>query len=106
MPDTSASLPLSQYAGVYADSLYGRVEVRAGAQPQATNALTLLWHKPPGEHPPPPEAHGLRCATPLDATASGLVVFTGHAAVWRALTQSEPPLEQEWLELAEKLEAG
>ncbi len=73
------------------------VSVRAGARPQAANALTLLWHKPPGEHPPPPEAHGLRCAAPLGAAASGLVVFTGHAAVWRALTQSEPPLEHEWL---------
>ena len=72
------------------------VQVREGAQPQAANALTLLWHKPPGDSPPPPEARGLRCATPLDPPASGLVVFTGHAAVWRVLAQAEPPLEHEW----------
>ena len=72
------------------------VQVRSGAQPQGTSALTLLWHKPPGDSPPPPEARGLRCATPLDPAASGLVVFTGHAAVWRVLTQAEPPLEHEW----------
>lgn len=73
------------------------VVVRAGAQPQAANALTLLWHKPPGDTPPPPETRGLRCALPLDASASGLVVFTGHAGVWRVLEQAQPPLEQEWL---------
>lgn len=73
------------------------VQVRSGAQPQGSSALTLLWHKPPGNDTPPPEARGLRCATPLDAAASGLVVFTGHVAVWRVLAQAEPPLEHEWL---------
>lgn len=73
------------------------VQVRDGARPQASSALTLLWHKPAGETTPPPEALGLRCATPLDAAASGLVVFTGHANVWRVLAQADPPLEHEWL---------
>ncbi len=73
------------------------VQVRQGARPQGPGALTLLWHKPAGETPPPAESRGLRCATPLDAAASGLVVFTGHAQIWRVLAQSEPPLEHEWL---------
>ena len=73
------------------------VQLTPGARPQAGHALTLLWHKPPGDVPPPPEVRGLRCAAPLPAAASGLVVFSGHAGVWRVLTQSEPPLEHEWL---------
>ena len=73
------------------------VAVREQAQAQGGHALTLLWHKPAGASAPPPESRGLRCAAPLPAPASGLVVFTAHAGVWRALAQAEPPPEQEWL---------
>lgn len=74
-----------------------QVDLREQARPQAGHTLTLLWHKPAGETALPPQARGLRCAAPLPTLASGLVVFTGSAGVWRALTQASPPPEQEWL---------
>jgi 23S rRNA pseudouridine2604 synthase len=73
------------------------VVVREQAQAQGSHALTLLWHKPAGEAALTPESRGLRCAAPLPASASGLVVFTAHAGVWRAVAQAEPAPEQEWL---------
>lgn len=73
------------------------VQVRAGARPQPSAALTLLWHKPQGDVAPPAQARGLRCAAALPTEASGLVVFTGQPGVWRVLTERDPPLEREWL---------
>ncbi|MFT3718160.1 S4 domain-containing protein [Pseudorhodoferax sp.] len=95
-----------------------RVDVAPDARPQPLPPATLLVHKPAGlacdaadfwaalQRDASDAAHGRpalpglfmgqRCAAPLAAPESGLVVFTQVAGVARRLADAEAPLEHEF----------
>ncbi len=101
------------------------LDARARLEPLVP--VTLIWHKPAGQVLPeaaflpdelaarwlapatrfkgdrsgvrPLKAHGHRLlpVSPLDAGASGLMVFTQNPGVQRKITDASSPLEHEWL---------
>lgn len=103
-----------------------RVEIDPKARLVPLEPATLIWHKPAGvalpAESPLPEAQamhwfsnaqrfngdrsGLRALqvhrrqlltlSPLDAMASGLMVFTQHPGVARKVNDRQAPLEHEW----------
>ncbi len=99
------------------------VALLPGARPEPAEPATLVLHKPAGfdmdagTHPAPallvPENrwpgdasgwrllrrhfHHLRPAMPIEAAASGLVVFSQDGRVHRRLAEDGARLEQEWL---------
>ncbi len=95
-----------------------QIEIAAGAQPQAVEAVTLLLHKPAGvafdaplprllvmarhsesdrSRRPPLQRHFAhqQCFTPLETGATGLLVFTQEARVERKLVEDAGVIENE-----------